>query len=141
MIDSNMSNIVFMALVIWREARGETEIGQTAVAWSILNRVAKPSWWGKTIMEVLFKRLQYSSMTDPRDKQLTVWPVDDAVWKQCLQMAYDVIHGLSKNPVPGADSYYDISIPPPKWATPDKFVIKIGRLNFYNMNSDVEGKP
>ena len=136
--DDLMDDKVFLALAIWREARGETLLGQTAMAYSILNRVAKPCWWGHTIMEVLFKKWQYSSLTDPKDRQLTAWPVKDKVWKQCLSVACDAISGVSSNPAPGSDSYFDDSISAPKWATQDKFVRKIGRLNFYNIDMDTE---
>jgi len=138
MKDTRMSDIVFMALAIWREARGESILGQTAVAMSILNRVARPSWWGHSVLEVLFKKWQYSSLTDPHDPQLTAWPIENAIWQQCLQVAADAIHGISDNPVPGADSYFDDSIPAPKWATPETFVKQIGKLRFYNLDHDRE---
>ena len=138
MIDDLMSDKVFLALVVWREARGESMTGQTAVAMSILNRVHKPCWWGVDVMSVVFKKWQYSSMTAPKDLQLTTWPQNDYSWKQCLQISSDAIMGLTPNPAPGADSYFDDSITAPKWATPDKFVCKIGRLNFYNIDMDHE---
>jgi len=138
MLDDMMDDKVFLALDVWREARNQTLLGQTAVAYSVLNRVARPSWWGSDIMTVLFKKWQYSSLTDPKDRQLTTWPVKDSVWKQCLNVACDAISGVSGNPVPGADSYWDDSISAPKWATPDKFVRKIGQLNFYNVDMDHE---
>ena len=136
--DDLMDDKVFLALVVWREARGEEIDGQIAVAMSILNRVHKPCWWGKSLMEVIFKKWQYSSVTDPNDKQLTLWPVKNEVWKQCLRVASDAIYGVCKDPVPHADSYFDVSISAPKWATSDKFVKKIGRLNFYNIDMDTE---
>ena len=140
MFDDLMSDKVFLALVVWREARGESLLAQIAVAMSVLNRVHKPCWWGQDVMSVIFKKWQYSSMTDPKDKQLTTWPQNNYEWKQCLQVASDAIYGLSPDPAPYADSYYDDSIQPPKWATPDMFVCKIGRLNFYNVDRDFEAK-
>jgi spore germination cell wall hydrolase CwlJ-like protein len=138
MIDNLMADKVFLALAVWREARGEERIGQTAVAISILNRVHRPSWWGKSVMEVLFKKWQYSSLTDPHDPQLVAWPKDDPTWKQCLQVASDAIDGLSPDPAPGADSYFDQSIAPPIWAKKEMFVCKIGHLSFYNVDMDTE---
>ena len=124
---------ICLALVVWREARGETTEGKMAVASSIIDRVKKPAWWGSDVMSVIFKKWQYSSMTDPKDKQLTTWPQKDAPdWIECLKVAHDAIDGRLKSPAPGADSYYDISIPPPKWATKEMFVRQIGRLRFYN---------
>ena len=138
MIDDLMADKVFLALVVWREARGESLTGQTAVAMSILNRVHRPSWWGNDVMTVVFKKWQYSSMTAPKDPQTINWPVNDAVWKQCLQVASDAIVGLTPDPAPGADSYWDSSITAPKWATQDNFVCKIGKLSFHNTDHDHE---
>lgn len=132
------AEITFMALTVWREARGESMVGKAGVAHSIMNRVRHPKWWGKTVMEVLFKKWQYSSLTDPNDKQLTTWPQNDPIWRECLTVAHDVYYGLMDNPVPEADSYHDISIPSPKWATPDMFVRQVGRLKFYNVDGDYE---
>lgn len=132
------SDKVFLALVVWREARGETVLGQTAVAYSVLNRVYRPCWWGKSVMEVIFKKWQYSSMTDPKDPQLTSWPKDDFVWERCLGVAGSVLTGAMDNPAPGADSYWDSSIMAPKWATPETFIRKIGRLSFHNVDHDLE---
>lgn len=132
-------NTVFLALCIWREARGESIECQCAVAFSIMNRVDRPSWWGNDVMSVIFKKWQYSSMTAPKDIQLTTWPsMEDSVWPQCYDVAQGVLLKTKVNPVPGADSYFDISIPNPKWATDDKFVKQIGRIKFYNLDMDIE---
>lgn len=130
-----------LALTIWREARGESADAQIAVACSIKNRVDRPSWWGTTLISVLVKKWQYSSLTDPKDRQLTTWPTEaDASFERCLSIAWGVMEGLYSSPVPGADSYYDDSIEAPKWAkeNPSRFVGKVGRLNFYNMDQDTE---
>jgi len=133
------ADIIFLALAVWREARGEDIVCQIGVAHSILNRVKRPAWWGTDIQSVVFKKWQYSSLTDPNDPQLTTWPrADDWSWKQCLKVANDTISGVTVNPVPGADSYHDISIPPPKWATNENFVGQIGRILFYNLDQDIE---
>lgn len=131
-------SVFFMALVIWREARGESFEAKIAVGYSIMNRVENPKWWGTTIVEVLRKKWQYSSVTDPNDKQLTLWPEEDKVWSECLNAAIMVVQKIAKNPVPGADSYHDTSIAPPKWATKKNKVGQIGRLIFYNVDGDRE---
>ncbi|MEN6440924.1 MAG: cell wall hydrolase [Syntrophobacter sp.] len=134
------TELVFLALTVWREARGQSEECRRGVAYSILNRVKRPSWWGKDICSVVFKRLQYSSLTYSKDPQLTTWPnsSEDPSWIQCLQVAMEAIAGISENPVPGADSYHDISISAPKWAEPKMFVRQIGRIRFFDVDMDVE---
>jgi spore germination cell wall hydrolase CwlJ-like protein len=133
-----INDIFYLALVTWREARGEGTECMTAVAFSIMNRVKSPKWWGRDITTVVTKKWQYSSMTDPRDRQLTTWPGMDPWWEKALTIAADVYDENVINPVPGADSYFDISIPNPNWAPDDKFVKQIGRIKFYNLDSDIE---
>lgn len=132
-------DLVFLALAVWREARGESFVAQTAVAHSIMNRVHRPSWWGRSVTEVVTKRLQYSSLTDPHDPQLTTWPKGtEQSWADALRIAAGVMDGTIKNPVPGADSYHDTSIPAPVWAGPSCFVAQIGKLRFFNVDHDTE---
>jgi spore germination cell wall hydrolase CwlJ-like protein len=125
--------VSFAALCLWREARGEPRAGKIAVMWSIMNRVASPSW-GNTLMAVLFQRLQYSSLTYYSDPQLATWPKDnDPSWQEALEIAEGVIAGRIETPIGGADSFHDSSIKPPAWATAERFVKQIGRLLFYQV--------
>jgi N-acetylmuramoyl-L-alanine amidase len=133
-----ISDVFYLGLVVWREARGEGTECMTAVAHSIMNRVNNPKWWGKDVISVVTKKWQYSSMTDPNDKQLTTWPGNDPWWEKALQIAANVYDGKTENPVPGADSYFDISIPNPKWAAEANFVRQVGRIKFYNLDNDTE---
>lgn len=136
---NRIEEIVFLALCLWREARGESVEAKIAVGMCILNRVARPSWWGASVMEVIFKKWQFSSLTDPDDKQLTKWPTrDDSAWESCLTIAGNLLTNKYENPVPGADSYHDVSIPAPYWAKPEQFVGQIGRLRFFDTDKDYE---
>ena len=129
-----ITDITFLALSIWREARGESEECREGVAQVVLNRVAGGGWWGNTIMSVLFKRRQFSSLTEPDDPQLCTYPSeDDHSWKDCLTIAARAIEGQMDNPVGDADSYFDISIRPPYWADEETFVKQIGRINFHKV--------
>jgi hypothetical protein len=90
-------------------------------------------------VSVITQKWQYSSIAATGDPQLMAYPkANDNIFEDCLKIA-DMVHdNLMNSPLPGADSYYDDSIPAPKWATPDLFVGKIGRLNFYNSDHDFE---
>ncbi len=134
--------LVFLALTVWREARGEPHESKLGVAFSILNRVARPTWWGRDVLSVVTKKWQYSSLTDPKDPQLRSWPspAEDA-WPECLEVARLVLEDLVRNPVPGADSYYDDSIPPPAWTAHARFVCQLGRIRFYDVDHDHEAPP
>ncbi len=133
------SDVTFLGLVLWREARGEEYECKLAVACSIMNRVNRPSWWGRTLLEVITKKWQYSSMTDPKDRQLTTWPrAYDDQWLECLRIAREVLMGHVPHPAPGADTYHDDSITTPaSWGGP-VLVRKIGHILFFNMDRDVE---
>jgi N-acetylmuramoyl-L-alanine amidase len=127
-----VTDAFYLGLVLWREARGENYTAKTAVAHVVMTRASKPGWWGHSVVEVITKKWQFSSMTDPKDKQLTFWPqAGNQLWLDCLGIAMDVLDGKIPNPVPGADSYHDISILPPKWGTPENYLGQLGRIKFY----------
>ena len=132
----------YLALVVWREARGEDAFAQLGVAFTVLNRRSRPGWWGKSVDEIATKKWQYSSLTDPNDPQLTKWPLlSDPSWGRAWNVATLVLGGSAQNPVEGADSYYDDSLQGdkiPKWAGTARFCGKIGRLNFYDVDHDYE---
>lgn len=136
-------DLVFLALTVWREARGESDQAKLAVAYSILNRVTRPAWWGRDVQSVVFKMWQYSSLTDRHDRQLTTWPQsNDPSWEACLNASSVALAGsVESNPVPGADSYYDTSIEAPAWTKSARFVAAIGRLRFWDVDRDYEKGP
>jgi N-acetylmuramoyl-L-alanine amidase len=126
------ADITFLALTVWREARGEPREAQVAVAWTVLTRASRPGWWGRSITSCLWKRWQFSSLTDPTDRQLTTWPeAEDASWQHCLEVAYNVCADTERTPFPDATHYHDVSIAPPNWATDDGYRGQLGRLKFY----------
>jgi spore germination cell wall hydrolase CwlJ-like protein len=127
------ADLGFFALTLWREARGESREGKIAVAHVIMNRIASPTW-GNSMMSVLFQRLQFTSLTHASDPQLSVWPKDaDPSWQECLEVASGVLEETIPSNVEKADSYHDISIQPPSWATTQAFVKQIGRIKFYRV--------
>jgi N-acetylmuramoyl-L-alanine amidase len=143
------SNMIWLGFVGYREGRQYYLTKPTAILaiiYSILTRVASPAWWGHDVLTVIEKAWQYSSLTNPKDKQLTVWPIGPA-WDVCVALADAALAGAQPDPARlaaqyrGSDSYYDTSIPAPPWATPDKFVIQIGNLRFYKLQADHEIGP
>lgn len=130
----------YLAFVIYREARSEALLTKIAVAHSVLNRVRNPKWWGTTVDQVVTKKWQYSSLTDPQDPQLArVWPlVSETAWLECATVAEDALDGTSANPLPGADSYHDTSIAPPKWTEKARFCGQLGKIRFYDTDFDYE---
>lgn len=138
MIDYNGYERAMLALLVWREAQGEIYQARVAVCYSALNRVESPKWWGRSLGAVIALKWQYSSMAAPGDPNLIKYPLpQDVVFRDCLQIVDDVMSKKVKNPVPGADSYYDVSIPPPKWAKPEQFVKQVGAFRFFNTDGDM----
>lgn len=129
----------YMAFCVYREARGEQlRLARIAVAWSIMERANHPRWWGSTISGVVTKPWQYSSLTDPKDPQLSkVWPLPtDPSWQECWEIAGGVIDGSIPRVFAGGTHYHDTSIERPKaWGDSPRFCGQVGRLKFY----DVEG--
>ncbi len=133
-----------LSLVVWREARGASVAAKVAVAHSVLNRVDRPSWWGRTLSQVIGKKWQYSSITAPNDPQLGKFPEpEDPSFLESLAVARAALAGTELNPFPGADSYYDSSIAAPKWVGIARFCGEIksphgNALRFYDVDHDYE---
>lgn len=102
-----------LALVIWREARGEGEDGMRAVAHVIRNRVEAshlPDSWE----DVIEAKWQFSSMTAPGDSQLVAWPKQpDQSFETAMQIAERVYGGLDFDLTNGAHFYANLAIVPP----------------------------
>jgi len=130
---------MLLALVIWREARGESIPCRIAVGFTVLNRVGRPSWWGRDVCDVIGKAWQYSSMTARGDVQLTTWPkLTDQTWLESLTLAAQILAGAVSTPTPGADSYHDLSVGTPKAMATGRFCGQIGRIKFFDVDHDFE---
>ena len=125
--------IVFAAICIWREARGEDFVAKAGVAWVIRNRAIRGGWWGSDEQEVVTKPWQFSAMTATKDPNLVKWPASQSrSWKECLEVASGVACESLSDPTHGAVYYHDISIPeaPAAWGQV-KYHVRLGRLKFY----------
>lgn len=114
-------------LTIWREARGEGQMGMLAVACVIRNRVIKRRL---TASQVCAQPWQFSSMTAKGDPELLVWPADNdasflAAYEQWMASL------SAADPTHGADFYFADGIPMPSWAKAYTFTATIGRQHFY----------
>jgi len=131
------TNIVLMALTIWREARGESFDARTGVAFVIRNRVNRPCWWGKTWLQVCFTKWQFSGVTGVGDGNLIKWPQENHIadwksWEDCLLIAEKVYNGQLSDPTKGATHYHDDSIDYPQaWGDNMQPTTSIGKLRFY----------
>jgi len=131
-------NVIFLALCIWREARGETIPTKTAIAWVIKNRVDQK--WGnqKTFQDIVTAPWQFSGMSGVGDPNLVKYPKSyDQTWLDSLAIANTVarLQGIDTTKLDttgGAVFYHDVSIPaaPAAWGNVIE-CCKSGRVRFY----------
>jgi spore germination cell wall hydrolase CwlJ-like protein len=125
----NEFQIWIAALCAWREARGEGHDGIRCVLHVIANRSAtrRKSW-----AEVVFQKMQFSSMTAPGDPELSLVPVPpDPQFEDCYETAASIFAGNDYDLTQGSTFYFADTIAPPSWAATMTFVIKIGKQSFY----------
>lgn len=120
---------VSMALCMWREARGEGVDGMRAVGHVINNRaIALNKSWA----QIVYAKLQFSSMTYPQDPQLSNVPtVPDTEFVQACQITDAITAGTDPDLTGGARYYFADSIPTPDWAKNMVETSKIGRQTFF----------
>lgn len=117
------------ALCAWREARGEGRDGLRAVLHVIANRarMQQRSW-----AEIVYARLQFSSMTYPQDPQLTAIPrFPDPIFEQCYEIADAIAQGQDEDLTGGATHYYADSIAAPSWAATLTRTAQVGHHIFF----------
>jgi len=128
----DLTDAELLGLCVYREARGEPDEGKRGVAHVVMNRVKAPSWWGTSVLTVVTHPWQFSSFNE-NDPNVDIWPKDtDPVWADCLTIAENVLDGTAEDLTDGCNSYYDVSIPPPRWAGTNP-ALAIGRLRFYKL--------
>lgn len=126
-----MDPLKLLQLCIWREARNQPFSAMVAVGCSIRNRVNKPSWWGHDYLTVILKPWQYSSF-NTNDPNSTKFPAADDLKSGAMALlAAQQVMGGCDDLSNGADSYFDDSIEPPKWASSAALTAKIGAFSFY----------
>lgn len=135
----NAEDIDTLARTLFGEARGETMQGKIAVAWTVLNRVAAKSWYGKTIKDVCLKPWQYSAWNsnDPNRKVLLAATLDDLAFQHCMYAALAAGLGQVRDPTGGSTHYHTHSVSP-KWAAGKSPWCSIGSHRFY-LPKDIDG--
>jgi hypothetical protein len=134
------------AVCIWREARGQSTAVKTAIWHVIQNRVADPKRrWPKSISGVITQKMQFDSMTAPKDVNLIAWPVEPLAgipghaspdWAAFLDCQAVVESALNADPTNGANMYESEPIElRPSWTHPDKSVmtLDLGNTRFYTL--------
>ena len=97
-----------MALCVWREARGEGELGMQAVAWVIANRAN--AWYPHfpdPIHMVVYGKNQFTSMSVSSDPEFNLQPAsDDPQYAFCQKICEPIVQGSASSDVTNGALYY-----------------------------------
>lgn len=126
------ADVDVVARTLWGEARGEGGEGMQAVANVIMNRVARPGWWGRTPREVCQKKWQFScwNATDPNLHKLLAVDARDPQFALALDIAAQAVAGALPDITNGATNY-KVRGWPAAWAASMTKVARIGNHDFY----------
>lgn len=121
-----------LALTVYWEARSEPDVGQRAVAHTVLNRVRSPSF-PDTVCGVVHQggeaplgKCQFSWWCDGLNDD----PADTASWSVARQAARDALEGRGLDPTNGA-VYYHARAVTPEWSKTFLVVADLGNHLFY----------
>ena len=126
------SELHCLALNIYHEARGESEKGKRAVGHVVMNRVTDRRF-PTSVCQVVRQggerrrnRCQFSWWCDGRSDR----PRNRTAWNASIEMAHEIIAGLSSDPTGGA-LWYHADYVQPYWRKAFKRGPKIGQHIFY----------
>ena len=110
-----------MATAVHLESRGESKLGQRAVAHVILNRSIK---YKKPVCDIVWQRGQFAMRIPSKRTR------DSKAYGNALKIAKIVINGESKDPTKGA-LYFHANYVNPYWVPSFKHTVTIGNHLFY----------
>lgn len=121
-----------LATNIYFEARGESKLGQKAVAWVTLNRVEDPKY-PDTICDVVWDNKQFSWTHDGKSDV----PTDKDAWLEAQLVAMQVLIDQQLNnddPTEGSVMFHEASIKP-YWRKEYEVTSRIDNHVFYKDES------
>lgn len=122
-----------LARTIWGEARSEGRDGMAAVANVVMNRVNKPRYWGRSVVEVCRKPYQFSCWNSGDPNSIQLQKLSEADLAQQLPLARSAIAMQLQDATNGATHYHVRGMAkPPRWAEHHQPCAVIGNHAFYN---------
>lgn len=104
--DSN--DVHSLALVAWKEARGEGQDGMRAVMHVCVNRTGHPGF-AHTLHDVIYGKNQFTSMSVPSDPEFNLVAGDlDPQFQYCITTATSVLSGSDADNTNGAHYYANL---------------------------------
>jgi N-acetylmuramoyl-L-alanine amidase len=101
-----------LALVAWKEARGEGSAGMEAVMCVCVNRVGAPGF-PSTLHDVIFQKNAFTSISVPSDPEYGLQPdAMDPQWRVAQQLAFAILNGDVPDTTGGACYYANLAHTP-----------------------------
>jgi spore germination cell wall hydrolase CwlJ-like protein len=122
--DFHVRSLDCLARNVYYEARGESLLGQYAVAEVTMNRKASP-FYPKTVCEVVYQREAFS-WTDSIDLETPAGPA----WKRAQKVADEVYYQRRPPTMSGVLHFHAVYVQP-DWSKERRRVARIGRHVFY----------
>lgn len=136
MIRLNKGDLDLLGRVIWAEARSEPFEGQCAIAWVILNRLAREKGrFPDTIQGIIKQPFAFScfNSNDPQCERVKVINEKDPTFVEAMHAATAVLTGRVPSPISRADHYFVTNMKnPPSWARRMTLVKRIGAHSFFS---------
>jgi len=113
MYDDN--DVHSLALVGWKEARGEGITGIRAVMHVVLNRVGAVGF-AHTLHDVIYGKNQFTSMSVPSDPEFNLSPQpSDVLFAGCISLAKAILSGTDADCTNGAHYYANLKTATSGW--------------------------
>lgn len=133
-LPQDATDLWVVSQTVYGESRGESEAGQTGVAWVIRNRQRYHSTWqGMTLAAICQAPYQFSCWNpdDPNCAALQALTLANAGFAAIVGVVTRVLSDDLASPVGQATHYYADSIAEPYWAEGESPVAIIGHHRFY----------
>jgi N-acetylmuramoyl-L-alanine amidase len=124
-----------LARVTWAESRGQPWLGQCAITWVVLNRLAREKGrFPRTVQGIIYQPYQFScfNRNDPQCEKVKVVTEADPAFVEAMAAVTAVLTGKVPDPTNGSDHYHHIAMKPyPAWASKLYPQATIGAHKFY----------
>lgn len=129
-----LEDVIIGARTIAMEGRNQPFGAQKAIAHNLINRAKSPDFpHDSSIAEAALRQWQYSGWNDrdPNREKIRSMSMNDSP----IQIAVLALIEAWREPdfTRGSDHYFAISIDPPDWADPSRFVGQWGDHMFYKL--------
>lgn len=98
-----VTDLDWIAMTVWGEARGESQEGKLAVAYVIVNRMAQEK---RTACGVVLRPFQFSFWNTNDPSRWKMQPsLSDPIWVDCYEAARNALEKTKPDPTEGCTSY------------------------------------